>query len=287
MAKCSICGKKGIFLKVNSFGLCVDCQKDVDERIKRVEKKKKQEMKDRKDKIASISHFSISRDGEKKKVVSTTIIDDISYSNITTRSSIKNFLRFIVLDIETSGLSLTRNDVLEISAIRFESFEPVEIFHTYIKPNKKEFINDAAEINKIEYSDVKDSPYIYEIIPSLQAFISDIPIIGHNLEFDLKFLIRYGLDITIGKRKFYDTMKIAKKILKSPKYIYDEEFDGYYPDLEKDYDVENYKLETLCDYYGIQRTEAHTGIGDCIDTFILFKALLAEKIEDNRLVAKL
>ncbi len=287
MAKCIRCGKKGFFLKVNSSGVCVDCQKDIEEQIKRIEEKKRQEMEARQKKIASIPHFKIVRNGEKKKVVITAIVNDISYSNVNTRSSIKKFLKFVVLDIETSGLSLTRNDVLEISAIKFDSFEPVEIFHTYIKPNKKEFKNEAADINKITYSDVEDAPYIYEIIPSLQTFICDMPIIGHNLEFDLKFLIRHGLDITVEKRKFYDTMKIAKKILKSPKYVYDEEFDGYYPDLEKEYDVEDYKLETLCDYYGIQRTAAHTGIGDCVDTVILFKALLAEKIEDDRLVTKL
>ena len=31
---------------------------------------------------------------------------------------------------------------------------------------------------------------LYQIIPSLQEFIGDMPLLGHNLEFDLKFLCR-------------------------------------------------------------------------------------------------
>lgn len=37
---------------------------------------------------------------------------------------------------------------------------------------------------------------LYQIIPSLQEFIGDMPLLGHNLEFDLKFLCRAGLDVT-------------------------------------------------------------------------------------------
>lgn len=69
MAKCIRCGKKGFFLKVNSSGVCVDCQKDIEEQIKRIEEKKRQEMEARQKKIASIPHFKIVRNGEKKKVV--------------------------------------------------------------------------------------------------------------------------------------------------------------------------------------------------------------------------
>lgn len=38
---------------------------------------------------------------------------------------------------------------------------------------------------------------LYQIIPSLQEFIGDMPLLGHNLEFDLKFLCRAGLDLSL------------------------------------------------------------------------------------------
>ena len=43
---------------------------------------------------------------------------------------------------------------------------------------------------------------LYQIIPSLQEFIGDMPLLGHNLEFDLKFLCRAGLDVTPETRRY-------------------------------------------------------------------------------------
>lgn len=51
---------------------------------------------------------------------------------------------------------------------------------------------------------------LYQIIPSLQEFIGDMPLLGHNLEFDLKFLCRAGLDVTPETRRFYDTYEIGR-----------------------------------------------------------------------------
>ena len=44
-----------------------------------------------------------------------------------------------------------------------------------------------------------------------------------------------------------------------------------------EYDVENYKLTTLCDYYYIYRNDAHRSLSDCYATFKLFMELLNEK----------
>jgi DNA polymerase III epsilon subunit-like protein len=49
-----------------------------------------------------------------------------------------------------------------------------------------------------------EAPYVYEVIPSLQDFISGENLLGHNLEFDLKFLCRAGLDVTSEKRLFFE-----------------------------------------------------------------------------------
>ena len=289
MPKCKKCGKKGFFLNLNPAGVCLDCELEErriaaeNERLRLRQEKIDQEIQLRMDKIESVPRCEISRDGKKSKIVGTSVVDEITYSTVTARSSIKRFLDFVVLDLETTGLSVSRNYILEISAIKFKSLEPVELFHTFIKPHKKDFVNEAISVNHIQNSDVENCPYIYEVMPSLQSFVSNLPLLGHNLAFDLKFLIRNGFDINVEKRKFFDTMKIAQRILKKPKYVYDDDYGEYTIDFDKDYDVYDYKLDTLCEYYNIPRTAMHTGLGDCIDTVLLFKALLSEKIDDSRL----
>ena len=45
-------------------------------------------------------------------------------------------------------------------------------------------------VNGITPEMLEGAPALYQIIPSLQEFIGDMPLLGHNLEFDLKFLYR-------------------------------------------------------------------------------------------------
>ena len=227
--------------------------------------------------LQSVPRSSVTRNGQKIKVQTTSFLKDLTYSNITAKSNMEKLGKFVVVDIETTGLSSVHNDVVEIAAIKYNNFEPVEIFETYIFPPKG--INEeASKVNKITSDMVDGAPLLYEVIPSLQEFISGHNLIAHNFEFDFKFLCRGGLDIVSEKRKYFDTMKIAQKMLKKPKYKYDKEWEEYAIDYDSDYDVEDHKLDTLCSYYGIMRNNEHRALSDCYDTARLFKKLAEDKI---------
>lgn len=227
--------------------------------------------------LQSVPRSSVTRNGQKIKVQPTSFLKDLTYSNITAKSNMEKLGKFVVVDIETTGLSSVHNDVVEIAAIKYNKFEPVEIFETYIFPPKG--INEeASKVNKITSDMVEGAPLLYEVIPSLQEFISGHNLIAHNFEFDFKFLCRGGLDIVSEKRKYFDTMKIAQKMLKKPKYKYDKEWEEYAIDYDSDYDVEDHKLDTLCSYYGIMRNNEHRALSDCYDTARLFKKLAEDKI---------
>ena len=120
---------------------------------------------------------------------------------------------------------------------------------------------------------------LYQIIPSLPEFIGDMPLLGHNLEFDLKFLCRAGLDVTPETRRFYDTYELAGHLLKKPKWTYDRDSGGYGPNYNQNYDVLDYKLGTLCAHFWIDRMDAHRALGDCVDTAKVFRYLLEKKID--------
>ena len=100
---------------------------------------------------------------------------------------------------------------------------------------------------------------------------------AHNLEFDLKFLYYSGSTIIESKRKYFDTLTQAKKMLKKPKMKYDKEFGIWEEDYDKDYDVLDYKLETLCEYYDITIPMKHRATADAIATGKLFLKLIEEK----------
>lgn len=191
---------------------------------------------------------------------------EVKFSNITSRTKLSSFNDFVVIDIETTGLKST-SSIIELSAVRFTNLHPTAIYSTLVKPKTK-IPEKATSVNGITDEMVKDSPKIDELTISFMDFIGKSNIVGHNLEFDLKILKNKG--ITFGKRKYFDTLVLAKKVLKAPKYVYDKEFGIYDKKDDCDYDVESYSLESICDYYQIYRDDAHRGGSDCLATGLIF-----------------
>ena len=203
----------------------------------------------------------------------------VKYSNITSKTSFDRIGSFVVVDTETTGLSSTRDNIIELAAIKFEDWIPVAKFHTLINP-KKHIPDDASAVNGITDEMVAEAPTFSQIIESLMDFVGKFSLVGHNLPFDLKFLYRYGYDFTTEKRRYFDTCEIAKKTLKKPKMKWDKEYGEYVINDNYDYDVEDYKLTTLCDYYGIRdNTFAHRALSDALATGLLFKKLAQDKID--------
>lgn len=185
---------------------------------------------------------------------------DVTLSKPRNKTNLSSYGNFVVIDIETTGVK-TSCEIIELSAIRFFEFEPVEAFSTLIKPSCTIPI-EATEINGITNEMVSDSPSIKEVMPAFVKFVGKSNLLGHNLPFDLKFVYKYGFDFFAQKRKYYDTLEISKAKLKKDRN------DG------SDYDVTDYKLTTLCNYYDIFRNNAHRSLSDCYATALLFAKLL-------------
>ena len=218
--------------------------------------------------------ISISEVEAKKRSVSE--VADIGFSNITKKTPRSKLGNFVVFDTETTGLSPVQAEIVEISAIRFRDFEPVEAFTTLCRP-KKGISEEAAKINGINAEMVADKPTFGQVALAFQNFIGSDNLVAHNLQFDLKFIVKHGVDVTAENRKYYDTLYIAQHTLKKAKQKWDKELGFYMTDYGSDYDVENYKLGTLCYYYGIPLYGAHRALADCLATGLLFKHLAKDR----------
>lgn len=201
---------------------------------------------------------------------------EIKFAGITKSTNLEKIKNFIVLNIETTGISVRGNRIIEFSAIRFEDFYPVMCYTTLINP-KMSIPDEAMRINHITNEMVSGKPGFYQLVKDILDFVGAFPIVGHNIEFDLKHLWVSGLDL-ITSRKIFDTLDIAKKTLKR--------LDDY--KLEKsletgrdyDWDVDDYKLDTLCEYYGVYRNSSHRALSDCLATGYLFVSLIDDRTED-------
>lgn len=215
--------------------------------------------------LAAIPMAAVGTDGGKVKKLRAGDVEDLRYSSITTKTNVDKLGSFVAVDVETTGLHTSNCDLLEVSAVKFESWKPVAAFTTLLCPSAP-IPAEATKINGITDDMVEDAPTFGQILPSLQAFLSGSALVGHNLEFDLRFLHVNGLPLEEGC-KYYDTLKIAQAMLKPERKA---GADGVY-------DVENHKLGTLCAYYGIAVPESHRALADAYATGMLLHALAEDK----------
>lgn len=173
-------------------------------------------------------------------------------TNIVKRTPRKTFSTFYVVDVETTGLKVGEAEIIQLSAIRFEDFEPAEAFSTYVKP-RKGIKPGAYNVNFISESMVENAPYIEQVIPAFNEFINDKhPVVGHNLKFDYKFLCAAGAMPLANGRRFYDTLELSRKAFDSDEY-----------NLQY---LTNLGLEIFTDSF-------HNSLSDCLATGYLLRRI--------------
>lgn len=147
---------------------------------------------------------------------------------------------FVAIDVETTGLSCLYNELIEISAIKYENMKKTEVFSTLIKPN----VDIPAHITKITgitNKMVENSPKIQDVMPKLVKFIGNLPIIAHNARFDYGFLQANSKN-SFSKNKLIDTVALSRTMA---------------PHLQ------NHKLGTMAKYIGIKEEGFHRAEFDC------------------------
>ncbi len=113
--------------------------------------------------------------------------------------------RFIALDLETTGLDPNTEEIIEIGIILFQGRRVESELSSTVNPGK--CVSDNILIlTGITQEELDKSPRIADLLPEIENFIKDIPIVGHNVSFDINFLIKY-LSIP---NKTYDTLRLSK-----------------------------------------------------------------------------
>ena len=159
--------------------------------------------------------------------------------------------QYIVLDIETTGLSKYRNGITEIAAVKVKNNKIVKEFHSFVNPEQKipRFITRLTGITE---EMVSDAPKISEVMPKLLKFLKKDIVVAHNASFDYGFLsynAQVHLNTSLENNRLC-TRKLATRLL---------------PELKRK------RLGNLCEYFNIFNEDAHRAMSDVKATFEVFK----------------
>ncbi|MDG1052792.1 MAG: 3'-5' exonuclease [Flavobacteriaceae bacterium] len=168
---------------------------------------------------------------------------------------------FAILDTETTGLRVSKGDkVVSVASIKISEFKIREdvILDELVNPQIK-IPEQSTRIHNIKDEDVKDKPTLIEIEDKILKFIKKSVLVGHNIDFDIKFLKNNAKNTNLANR-----MKVIQPIDTIHLTA------GLFPDLK------NYELTSLCEHFNIKADDQvrHSALGDCWLTARLFLFLL-------------
>ena len=116
---------------------------------------------------------------------------------------------YVSLDLETTGLDAERDTILEIGAVRFRGDEVLDTFETFVNPGRP-IPDHIQRLTGIQPRQVERAPSFASISSEFAEFLGHHPVVGHNVQFDLRFLSTHGLPVTSPA---YDTMDLATVFL--------------------------------------------------------------------------
>ncbi|MBU4421353.1 UvrD-helicase domain-containing protein [Candidatus Parcubacteria bacterium] len=199
---------------------------------------------------------------EKGALAGMRISDFLDFKNYNFKEPFENLIsrwdsgRIIVLDTETTGTDVLKDEIIQIYAVEVVGGEMGKEFHFFIKNSVP--VGLSAQVHGLTDEFLKkDGCNPKEVLLELKKFIGTDAIAGHNINFDLSMIVengkRNGIDFVI--KEYYDTLDISKRLI----------------------DAENYKLSFLANILGLPRA-THDAKDDVLATVGLSKVLI-EKLK--------
>lgn len=122
--------------------------------------------------------------------------------------------RFVVVDLETTGLRPGTCRICEIGAVRVRDFELAETFQTLANPGER-LAPAVASLTGLRDPELRRAPSPSVAVRRFLAFAGDDVLVAHNARFDLAFLDRETERLT-GRRiagPVVDTVALARRVL--------------------------------------------------------------------------
>lgn len=180
-------------------------------------------------------------------------------------------MKILVIDTETTGLDITRHEIIQLGYINLFINENnkksiLEEKEFFITPLHIETASpEALKINGYTKEKWKNSvPFSKCVAQIRHAIESSDLLLGQNLNFDLRFIKQSFQNISLSPPKFpnyIDTKKMATKLVERKL-------------------LKSTSMDKMCDHFNIiSDGRAHTALVDCHRTLKVWEKLLEQNVD--------
>ena len=186
-----------------------------------------------------------------EKNESPKIIDQ-EKPTISSKKQVTN--SYVIIDIETTGLKASEDEIIELAALKIIDGMETDSFSCLVQSEKK-LPSPITQLTGITQELLDSQGKKLQLgLKDFLDFIGEEKIICHNLSFDMTFLQKacrkFGYPVI--KNLSEDTVKIARKKIE---------------------DVSDYKLATLASHFGFE-AQKHRALEDCRLLFKVYKKMV-------------
>ena len=172
----------------------------------------------------------------------------------------KKYNKYVVFDIETTGLSPTKDMITEIGAIKIENGIIIDEYNQLINPERP-IPKKIVELTGITDDMVKDMPTIERVLPDFKTFIEDSVLVAHNASFDTGFLReQFFRNGEILNNPILDTLQLTRALFPS---------------------LKSHKLNTVAKHLNVDLINHHRAVDDARATAEIFLKSMALLNENN------
>ena len=135
------------------------------------------------------------------------------YAALPARAAASDFGPFdsnvVVLDTETTGLTMDHDELMQIAAARVEGGRIVDWFVTFVNPGQ--FVPaEILRLTRISESDLIGAPTPEEAVADLVKFVGDATLVAHNASFDRGQITKHAEGAILRESLWIDTLDLAR-----------------------------------------------------------------------------
>jgi DNA polymerase-3 subunit epsilon len=176
--------------------------------------------------------------------------------------------RYVIFDLETTGLNLNRDRVVSAAAYRVVDGRIAlgDVFSSLVSPGR-DIPSSAVKIHGIVPSMVDEAPSFAEVFEKFLGYLGTDILVGYHVGFDLHFLnihMRQAHGFPV-QNLVLDAQSMCRKVCFPP------HLRSYAGRLKGSQD-----LDTVAGHFDIEIQERHTALGDALATAMVFQRILLE-----------
>lgn len=165
---------------------------------------------------------------------------------------------FCIVDIETNGSNVNKDQIIEIGAVKLKGGEIIDRYESLVyAKNVPPYIQ---EVTKITPDMLKDAPFLQTVLEEFKIFLEDDVFVAHDIKFDYKFISESFKKYDLGElqnRKLC-TIDLAKRTI----------------------EAQRYGLDFLKDLLSINIDNQHRAFSDALSTSYILKESLSKLPKD-------